>query len=607
MRPRRETLYWVGTVIGLLALTTWLYGVHVFDAGRILDEPNHDWAQAVWFLAWPAYALRHGLDPLFSTWQNDPGGVNLMANTSMPLLGIVLAPVTWLLGPTVTYSIALRLGMVASACAAQWVARRLGLSRTASVLAGLLYAFSAMEIVEGNGHVFLTFAPIPPLLFYAVYRTVTGGLSPRRGGLLAGVALACQALISLELALFSVVTIVVGLCVAAVVCRASLMRATAVQVVAATGWFALACTVLLCVPMAVYFGRGHFWGPSHPTIEVYRANLESLVVPGRYTWLSPLGVHLPTTLAYKRENGAYLGLPVLAVLAAVAVKAWRVPLVRIATITLVVLGVLALGTQLNVTGASTHVPLPFAVLAKLPFLDSLSPVRAFVVIGLLVALLCAYGFDRLVAWARAPGAANPTSPLARTSLVVVCTVGVVASLLPAHTYASVPTDVPTWLDSPQGRALVPDGSVVLFYPYPSVASSQALLFQAVDGFRYKIVGGQGVVATSKPTVHAIVPLAPLAVGSVFLRDSTGALGKPPVKTIFGLPPLPPLDAATVRLFHEFVDDHAVTAIVAGALGTPGEARTARYLTAAFGAPVVVAGGTLAVWDRASLSVRHEGS
>ena len=52
-----------------------------------------------WFLAWPAFAIRHGLDPLYSTYLFHPTGVNLLSNTAEVGFGILLAPVTWAFGP----------------------------------------------------------------------------------------------------------------------------------------------------------------------------------------------------------------------------------------------------------------------------------------------------------------------------------------------------------------------------------------------------------------------------------------------------------------------------------------------------------------------------
>ncbi|HEV3211851.1 MAG TPA: hypothetical protein VGZ03_00505 [Acidimicrobiales bacterium] len=602
-----DVTYWTLSVLVLCGITTWLYGPHVFDGTSILNRPDFDWAQEVWFLGWPAYALQHGLNPLYSTWMNYPSGLNLMENTSMPLLGIVFAPITWLAGPVVTYSLVLRLGMLTSACSAQWVGRRLGLSRPSSFLAGLLYAFSAIEIVEGNGHAFLTFVPLPPLIGYAVYAAAAGRLRARRAGVVAGLLLGAQALISLEVALLTAVACVVGLVVAGVCYPRAVTRARVATLASGAAWALGVLAAVLVAPLLSYFGRGHFWGPAHADQTIFRANLRSVVVPGRFTWLSPIGVHLPHAIVFVRENGAYLGILVVAVLVAVAIRGWRVPLVRIATVTLLVLLVLSLGDRLNVTGSVTGVPLPFALLAKLPFMDALSPVRFFIVIGLLVGLLCAWGLDRAMAWARTGDA--PVRPFGwvRAAVVALGALAVCLSLAPARAYPTSPTNVPGWLDSARGRTLVPDGAVVLFYPYPSLVDNQPMLFQAADGFRYKIIGGRGIVKTSRSNRHAIGPLSPYELPAVFLRASTGELATPPSATFFALPPLPPHDAATVRQFRTFATVNGVTAIVVNDATAPGARLAIAYLTDAFGAPALVASGSIAVWPRASLGAGSSAS
>jgi hypothetical protein len=618
-RPRRvrgsDVAYWSASFLVLCGITTWLYGAHVFDATRILNQPSFDWSQEVWFLAWPAYALRHGLNPLYSTWMNYPSGLNLMENTSMPLLGIVFAPITWLLGPTVTYSIVLRLGMISSACSAQWVGRRLGLSRLSSFLAGLFYAFSAIEIVEGNGHAFLTFVPLPPLIGYTVYGVLAGRIRPSRAGIVAGLLFGAQALISLEVALMTAMACAVGVLAAAACYPRAVTRRRVLDLLVGGVWVAGVAACVLVVPLLSYFGRGHFWGAAHADLSIYRANLQSVVVPGRVTWLSPLGVHLPNQLSYLRENGAYIGVLVIAVLVAVAIRGWRVPLVRIASVSCGGLLVLSLGDRLNVTGAPTRIPLPFALLARLPFVNSVSPVRLFIFISLLAGLLCAWGLDRAIAWAHAQRTiprdvwsrerrTAPQRRWGRLALVGVAVVAVCLSLVPTKGYASSPTGVPAWLDSAQGQRLVPSGAVVLFYPYPTLADNQPMLFQAVDAFRYKIVGGQGIVLTPRPNRHAIGPLPPYDLPAVFLRASTGELTAPKDETLFGLPPLPARDAATVRQFRTFATRNAVTTIVVYDATSPGAQLAISYLTPAFGSPTVVARGSLAVWTTAQLAA-HE--
>ncbi|HEV3132733.1 MAG TPA: hypothetical protein VGY51_12295, partial [Acidimicrobiales bacterium] len=70
-----------------------------------------------WFLEWPAYALSHGHNPLYSTALFHPTGVNLLSNTAEVGIGVVLAPVTWLFGPVATLNVALTLSPVLSALA----------------------------------------------------------------------------------------------------------------------------------------------------------------------------------------------------------------------------------------------------------------------------------------------------------------------------------------------------------------------------------------------------------------------------------------------------------------------------------------------------------
>ncbi len=54
-----------------------------------------DAARFLWYFRWPAVALTHGHDVLYSTYLFHPGGINLLDDTSVVALAVVLAPVTW--------------------------------------------------------------------------------------------------------------------------------------------------------------------------------------------------------------------------------------------------------------------------------------------------------------------------------------------------------------------------------------------------------------------------------------------------------------------------------------------------------------------------------
>jgi len=75
---------------------------HVWSAPTVTPPRSTATRTLLWYLEWPAYALAHGANPFFSTAMFHPGGVNLLANTSVLGIGIPLAPLTWAFGPVLT-------------------------------------------------------------------------------------------------------------------------------------------------------------------------------------------------------------------------------------------------------------------------------------------------------------------------------------------------------------------------------------------------------------------------------------------------------------------------------------------------------------------------
>src|SRR5580704_18399876 len=118
-----------------------------------------------WFLEWPAYALSHGHNPLYSTALFHPTGVNLLSNTAEVGIGVVLAPVTWLFGPVATLNVALLLAPALSALAMFILLRRWTSWAPAAFTGGLLYGFSPFILISlTDAHLMLGMAPVPPLI-----------------------------------------------------------------------------------------------------------------------------------------------------------------------------------------------------------------------------------------------------------------------------------------------------------------------------------------------------------------------------------------------------------------------------------------------------------
>ena len=100
-----------------------------------------DGALFLWFLRWTPHALLEGLNPLLGTHLNVPGGVNLMWNTSLPLPGALMTPVTVHLGLPVTVTALYTLALALSAWFASIAFRRYVRSYPAALLVALVLLF----------------------------------------------------------------------------------------------------------------------------------------------------------------------------------------------------------------------------------------------------------------------------------------------------------------------------------------------------------------------------------------------------------------------------------------------------------------------------------
>ncbi len=466
-------------------------------------QAGADQFTTTWFLRWLPFALLHGHNPLFTDFGNYPFGVNLLNNTSVPLLGLAGAPVTLLFGPIATFNALSTLALAGSAAAAYCLARRFTEWRPAAFTAGLLYGFSPYEIAESNGgHLNLTFVVLPPLILLAVHQVILGREEVRRRwGIALGLLVSAQFFISSEIL---VSTLIVG---AACVVAAGLIgyrsiRAHLPGALVGGAWALGVAAVLLAYP--VWFalrGPANIRGPIQLVPEAYRADLLGPVVPDLYTWLAPSGlVRVADGFANSTsENGTYLGVTLLATLALGTVLLWRrSPAIRVTAIGGVVAFVLSLGGALAVhrpPGAYlTGFPLPERAFTKLPLLVNTIPVRYSLYVTLFAGLALALTLDRLhiVAggWRRPSG--SPAGPLAWVVPGLVALVCLIP-LVPNGAISGV-TGIgsASYFTSPAltGR---PAGQVSLLYPYPSAATPEGQIWQAMADLHFRSPGGYFLV------------------------------------------------------------------------------------------------------------------
>ncbi|MGH9299552.1 MAG: hypothetical protein ACRDZT_06515, partial [Acidimicrobiales bacterium] len=506
-------------VLAYLAIAALAYWpVEPFSRSHLVGCACSDPAQETWFLAWPAYALLHARNPFFTSYLEYPHGVNLALNTSMPLLGILGAPITWIRGPVAAFNALLRLSLAASATSMLFVVRRFTRWWPAAFGAGLLYGFSPYMVGQGFGHLFLTFVPLPPLIGLCLYDICqAGGRAPRgeamnkhrkeRRPALLGLVLAVLCLLQYFISIEVLATTAV--CFGVVLVAFALTHVRAALARSPSFFRAIAVGLAVFLPVIAYptwfFLRGpqHVAGPPHTVagLAAFKADLLGAVVPTMNQRLGPahlIAVGTSYGAGDRPENGVYLGLLLAALLLFILLRCRRERLVQLGGAVLVIGLVLSLGSRLSIDNHTTGISLPFELLTRLPLIQGVEALRFSLYEQLGAALILGVGLDRLrrEGWSpsRTAGEREGGSSTGRPGWLRAAPVGLVAvaallPLFPRYPYPSGRVVMPEYFTSAAVRAIRP-GSVVLTYPYDESGANYAMLWQAASGMRFKILGGQ---------------------------------------------------------------------------------------------------------------------
>jgi hypothetical protein len=587
--PRQHPwLVTAGVAVVYLALSAlanrgaWAHGI----AHTIQTSGGNDVPEEVWFLAQTPWVLLHGHNPFVNNWLNAPAGINLMDNTTMPLLGILGFPITYFFGPIATFNVLIDFAIFASAMSFFVMARRFVTWWPAAFVGGLAYGFSPFTAATADGHIFLLFQAVPPLVIYFVDRFLR---PPETSALWSGVAVGlcfvAQFYVSTEafasLAVMTGIALVIGVLYVlwkhVPLQRRRLMTfvcCTAVVVIVGVGYGAVVAIT----------GPQHITGPAQP----------AAAVAGMAT--DPLGLVLPTTnqhftvghtiladsLVAARdpnwkivfdaliENGSYVGAPLLIALVVGTIVLRRNRLALFCAGMGAIALIMSMGSYLHVGGHRTGIPLPFIVIAHLPLLNSSVASRWVTYFWLFAALLLALVVDAAY---KAMAHAGQMGRLGAGAVCGLGTVVVLFPLVPAWPYQSAPAVVPSWFTT--GARSLPAGSAAVIYPLANPTDDSAMLWQAMARMTFRMPGGFAVIPGANGANTFVGAPSPLK----------GALDE----CEGGAASVPGFTAADVRSQLRAWQTQTVTVVSSA----PGAACAAELFTRALGSPQHT-GGVL-VW------------
>jgi hypothetical protein len=361
---------------------------------HVIADNVGDQAFFEWVLAYGTQLLRHGGDPFFTTLMNTPLGVNLAANTSVTVYAILFAPLTILAGPQVTFVTVLTLNMAGAAMAwylflDRWVTR----NRAAAALGGLFCGFAPGFVAHANGHLNWSSGWIAPVVLWALLKLREPGRW-LRNGIVLGVLLAVGFSIAAEGLFFT------ALAGGVFLIAWSIPKATRVEarvalptVLAGLGVTAVVAGALLAYPLYMHFtgpqtfaGTGFNQRHYAEDIASYFAFADRSIA----AWAGLKNDFAPNPT----EQTSFFGLPLMILVVVSWVLLWRRadPGRRATLRALAIVGgvfmVVSFGPRLLIFGTETDIPLPYAILQRLPLFDAALPARfALVLVGVFGVIL----------------------------------------------------------------------------------------------------------------------------------------------------------------------------------------------------------------------------
>ncbi|MFI5967036.1 glycosyltransferase [Streptomyces asoensis] len=470
----------VVAVLLFLAMAAALHSGHLLDpAHRYLTDSLQDQNQWEWFFAVTADNVAHLRNPLFTDLQGFPGGVNLMANTTMPGLSVPLAPLTLLLGPAVTLTLVLTLGTAATAAA--WyrlIVERLVRQRAAAFAGAALAAFAPPLVSHANAHPnFVVLFMIPAIIERAL--RLTTGERVTRDAVVLGLMTAYQVFLGEEPLLLAAVGMLL-FAVAYGAVRPDVARRAARPLLTGVAIAAAVCLPLVLYPLAWQFsGPQSYTGIDHGTAPGVANSVRALLSFAERSLIAGDARRADALSLNPTEQNAFYGWPLVLLALAITVGLWRRPAVRALAFTAAGAAVLSLGSRIALPLTGTSVPGPWAALAGLPLFESVIESRFALVCAPPLGMLLALAVDRL-ARARRLGTQY-------AGVLAVCLA--LLPLVPAPLKSGPRAEVPAFFTEGTWKTYVRDGETLVPVPLADPQDAEALHWQTVSGLGFRMPGG----------------------------------------------------------------------------------------------------------------------
>lgn len=482
LRAARTDLVVAGGYLALAIFVLARLWLHPRDG--YLIKSDQDQTLYEWFYSITAYKITHLGSPFSTTLQNYPDGVNLMSNTLMYAFGVPFTPVTLLFGPTVTFALALTLGLSGTAFAWYWVfSRELVSSKAAAAVGGVFCGFAPAMISHTNGHPNFVMLVLLPFIALRVIKMVRHAEAapdapPRpRDSVILGLLVAVQLGLGEEpLLIFSFGFAVFGL---AYLGNRKAIGRTVRAIAKPVGLAALITLAFTAIPLWWQF-RGD---QSYRFVGHGRVGNDFLT-PWQFSShsLGSMFSFGPDVAINPTEHNAYFGWPLLLLAIGTAFYLRNLRIVRACVVVAVGFIALSMGIVMSFAGSFTMMPMPWILFGWMPPLNGIVESRFAMAAIPTIAIVLVLGSQRAIDHWRT--GATKWRPVAWFGALAFALLPLAPTILPVVER----TQPPAFFADGIVRQYVSDGSVVMVPP-SSAVDSVALRWQADADFGFPLVGG----------------------------------------------------------------------------------------------------------------------
>jgi hypothetical protein len=385
-------------VLAVYSAIAWLWLAHGASLTSDILGMGADPDLIIWCLRYLPWAIAHHQFSFVTHLLWQPYGLNLAWVTLVPLLGLVMAPVTLVAGPVLSFNLLTLAAPALAGWAAYFLCLELGALPVAAALGGFIYGFSPYAAAQSFDHLNLSFTALVPLILQVVLRRVQGRAGRGATALWLGLLMGGEFLISAEIlaTLCLLGAIAFGLAYAVESARRSALRASALDIMLAAPLALLLASPML-LPMLQYtheLAHPSGWSAlfAIDTLNIFIPTQSSLI-GGQF--FAPFAQHFTGALD---EQGGYLGLPALLLCGLVLYDA-QIRCSLWLPLSMLGLALLAsLGSVLQFGGHITGIILPWTLIAHLPLLKAALPARCMLYVFLALAIIVSLALAARPRW-----------------------------------------------------------------------------------------------------------------------------------------------------------------------------------------------------------------